>query len=332
MIIDEKKYHVNSPEAKHSETGWKYIPGYTIKFGANYNISETQNIFINAGYLNKAPRFRNVYDNNNVEYQDIKNEKIFATELGYSFYNKIFTLNLNAYITNWQNKPADRAFTFRDIDENTYSVNINGMNALHAGLEAELGIRITKGLLSETVISLGDWKWMSSDSAEVTNSNTGDIVGKVYYDAKGLYVGDAAQIQIRESIRWQLPWKPVKGVYLKGAITYFGKNFSQFDPISLDPNNPDNVNAFNEDGTPKQSWRIPDYYTVDIFAGYTLKLNKVKMKLSFIILNALNKTYVSDAQNNDQYGSQIWNDSSARSATVFFGMGRRFMTSVSIYL
>ncbi len=330
VMINGKAYNVNSSEARYSETGWHYIPGFTVKAGANYNFTETQNVFVNAGYLNKAPRFSNVYDNNNRMYRDIKNEKIMALELGYSYYNQKLTFNFNTYATYWQNKPADRAFTFRDNNDNTYSVNINGMDALHTGVEAEIGYRITKNLLSETVISLGNWKWLSTDSAEVTDENTGDVVGKVFYVAEGLYVGDAAQTQLRESIRWQLPWKAVKGVYLKGAVTYFAKNYSQFDPISLDPNNSDNVNAFNPDGTPKQSWRMPNYYLLDVFAGYSFKVKKLNFDLRFVVLNALDATYVSDAQNNDPYGDQGWNDSSARSATVFFGMGRRFMTSLAI--
>jgi outer membrane receptor protein involved in Fe transport len=46
------------------------------------------------------------------------------------------------------------------------------------------------------------------------------------------------------------------------------------------------------------------------------------------VLNLFNQTYISDAQNNDQYTGQSWNDFDARSAGVFFGMGRRFMTSI----
>ena len=330
VTINGKQYDINSPEARYSETGWKYIPGVTLKVGANYNLSETQNVFFNAGYLNKAPRFQNVYDNNNREYREIKNEQIYAAELGYSYVNKMFTFNFNSYYTKWKNKPADSPFSFRDNDDNTYSVNINGMDALHVGVEAELGVRLTKNILSETVVSLGNWKWQSTDSAEVTDQNTGQVVGKIFYVADGLYVGDAAQTQLRESIRWQLPWKAVKGVYLKGAVTYFAKNYSQFDPISLNPNNSDNVNAFNPDGTPKQSWKLPNYYLVDIYAGYHFKIKKVGFDLRFIVMNALDAVYISDAQNNDPYGAQTWNDSQARSATVFFGMGRRFMTSLAV--
>jgi outer membrane receptor protein involved in Fe transport len=87
---------------------------------------------------------------------------------------------------------------------------------------------------------------------------------------------------------------------------------------------------FDDQGNPKQSWRIPDYYLVDMFAGYRFKIKGVNMKFNISMLNLLDKSYISDAQNNDQYSGQTFNSSDARSATVFFGMGRRFMTSFAI--
>jgi hypothetical protein len=327
--VNGKKYTINSPEARTAQTDWKWIPSFTIKGGVNWNFTETQNVFVNVGMLNKAPRFQNVYDNNNRQYKEIKNEIVYAFEAGYSFYTKKVTVNLNGYITQWQNKPADRAFSYRDLNTDVvYSVNINGMDALHMGIEAEVGWRITKGLLSETVISIGDWKWQSSDSAIVTDDNTGTVVGKIFFNAKGLYVGDAAQNQFRESLRWQLPWKPVKGAYIKGAITYFGKNYSQFDPLTLDPAK--FPGSFDPDGNPKQSWKIPDYYTVDAFMGYNFHISKVRFTFTLAVLNVLDAVYISDAQNNDQYSGQTFDSSDARSATVFFGMGRRFTTSLAL--
>jgi hypothetical protein len=58
-------YTMNSSNARVAQSDWHWIPGYTIKLGANYNLSETMNVFFNTGYLNKAPRFNNVFDYNN---------------------------------------------------------------------------------------------------------------------------------------------------------------------------------------------------------------------------------------------------------------------------
>lgn len=323
FVYDGVKYTINSPEARYATTPWKWINGYTFKAGVNYNLSETQNVFFNTGYLNKAPRFANVYDNNNHLYKEIKNEIIKAVELGYSFYNQKIALNLNVYYTNWNNKPADYPSSVL-IDDISYKVNINGMDAVHKGFEADLEYKINKEISTSTVISLGDWRWTSADSAEIINDNTGVVVDKVYFNAKGLKVGDAAQTQLRQSLRWT----PIKGFYISLAATYFGHNYSDFDPLSLDPET--KPNSFDAEGNPLQSWRIPDYVLIDGFTGYRKKFEKFDATIGLSVLNILNTTYITDAQNNDGYTNQGWSSFDARSAGVFFGMGRRFVTSVTI--
>jgi len=265
-----------------NETDWKYLPGFTVKGGANYNLNETMNVFANLGYLSKAQRFNNVFDRRNVLFRDIKNEKVQAIELGYSWVKPKFTLNVNTYLTQWENKPADRALSM-DIDGVRYSVNINNMNALHKGIELEFAYRITKNILLESLISVGDWKWTSADTARIYDDN-GQQVGTRPFDAKGLYVGDAAQIQNQERIRWEI----IPRLYATGVFTFFGKHYAEFNPLDYDPNN--NDWAFDAEGNPIQSWKIPDYYTVDFHAGYTWRMKDIGFELRGSIINLLDNT------------------------------------------
>ena len=55
-------YTIDSPEARHTESNWENFPGFTLKLGANWNISEYSNVFFNSGILSKAPRFNNVFN------------------------------------------------------------------------------------------------------------------------------------------------------------------------------------------------------------------------------------------------------------------------------
>jgi CarboxypepD_reg-like domain/TonB-dependent Receptor Plug Domain/TonB dependent receptor-like, beta-barrel len=315
-------YTANSPEARYAETKWKYIPGFTVKGGVNYNLSETSNVFTNLGFISKAPRFSNVYDYNNKLLIGIENEKIKAIELGYSYYNKRFTVNLNAYYTQWENKPADYPGSVT-IDDEQYKVNINGMDALHMGVELEAAVRITDKLLLESVTSYGDWRWTSSDSARIYDQQQ-NLVDVVNFDAKGLYVGDAAQFQQRESIRWEF----AKNAYFKAAVTFFSRNYSNFDPLDYQPGI--NAWAFDDDGNPRQAWQMPNYYLIDIHAGYRMYIKDYKIDIRGSLLNALDDMYISDASNNDSYVGQSWNSFDARSAAVFYGLGRRFNISVKI--
>lgn len=301
-----------------NETPWKYIPGFTVKGGVNYNLNERMNVFMNLGFLSKAQRFQNVYDRQNQLYLDIQNERVKAIELGYSYVIPKMTLNINTYYTVWENKPTDRTTTFADpVDlETRYTVNINKMNALHTGIEFEVAYKITKDLVLESLLSLGDWRWTSNDSAIIYNDN-GDYLGKLYFDARGLLVGDAAQFQNRESLRWEI----INGLYASGVFTWFGKNYSEFNPLDLDPE--ESPWAFDSDGNPKQSWQMPNFFTLDFHTGYYWKIKKVGFQVRASILNVLDEVYVTDAQNNDPFlvhSSQF----DANSAGVFMGIGRTF--------
>lgn len=306
-----------------NKTPWKYIPGFTVKGGANYNINESMNIFMNLGFISKAQRFNNVYDRSNTLFRDIKNEQVRAIELGYSFVKPKITFNANAYYTSWLNKPADRAMSV-DIDGEFYSVNINDMNARHMGVELEFAWRILDNLTFESLLSLGDWKWTSADTARIYNDN-GQQIGTRPFDARGLYVGDAAQFQNRESLRWEI----IRGLYASGSFTWFGKHYSEFNPLDYDPEN--SPGSFDEDGNPRQSWKIPNYYIVELHAGYSWWVKKVGFQVRGSIINLLDSKFITDAQNNDTFLASPKNFD-ANSASVFMGMGRRFNLSLRISL
>ena len=318
-------YDYTTPGLKTNESEWKYLPGYTLKGGVNYNLNETMNVFMNLGYLSKAQRFSNVFDYENQLFLEIKNERVKAIEFGYSYVNPRFTLNVNTYYTVWENKPSDKKTYINDSINNDirYTVNINNMNARHMGAEFEFAFRITDNLIFESILSLGDWRWTSKDTALIYNDD-GRLVGKKPFDARGLFVGDAAQFQNRESLRWQIN----RGLYVSGAFTWFGKHYAEFNPMDLDPER--NPWAFNDDGTPRQSWKIPNYYMVDFHAGYTWYIKDIGFSLRGSVLNALDGVYVTDAQNNDSYLSLATNGFNANSASVFMGMGRRFNLSLRI--
>ena len=55
-----------------------------FKTGLNYNLDEFNNVFMNVGYLEKAPKFNNVFDYDNRLFADIRNEEVAAIELGHS--------------------------------------------------------------------------------------------------------------------------------------------------------------------------------------------------------------------------------------------------------
>ena len=328
-VIDGRKYTINSPDAEPASTGWLSFLSYTAKLGANYNFNDKFNAYANVGYINKPPRFNNVYDYTNNQFRNIKNESVEAAELGLSYYLNNLTLNVNGYYTRWYDKPATSTPTLQ-IDDETYNVNINGMDAVHKGIEIEFGHKVIPELQYDIVISVGDWRWASKDTALVYDEQQ-NYVGNVVFDATGVHVGDAAQHQARLSLNYN----PNRHWYFRPSITYFGKHYADFDPLSLSSSTIQGYSFgsndyLDEDGNPKDSWRVPNYYLVDFHAGYSFYYEDLKISFQLSVLNALDQVYISDADNNSQYTDVSQYNFDAGSAAVFFGLGRRWNTSLSI--
>ncbi len=315
-------YDRNSPGREFQESDWKWIPGFTIKVGANYNISASSNIFLNMGYLSKAPRFNNVFDRYSIDLlREIENEFVKALEIGYSFARHKLAINANGYLTKWENKPGKPVSVPLSNDELGYG-NIQGMDAFHKGIEFDFAYVILPNLDLQGLFSLGDWRWTSEDSVRLYNDNQ-QLVGTEYFNAKGVHVGDAAQTQVGLSLRYE----PLDDLYLSGRVTYFDRYYSEFNPFDLNPDtHPD---SFDEDGNPVDAWETPDYFVVNFNAGYKFTFGNVKLALRASVINLLNEKYISDARDNDSY-SVSTNSHDAKSAGVFLAMGRRFNTSLTI--
>lgn len=325
VTVNNKLYTKDSPELETYNTGWIKQPGFTIKAGANRILDEYSNIFINLGYLSNVPKFANVIDQNNEVVNNIINEKVQAIELGYAFKKNKIAININTYATNWKDRPYTVSRT--NEDNESFSANIQ-MDALHLGAEFEIAYKLNKRLTLEGVVALGDWTWQSAKDSITFKDNSGTTItnaaGQVQYasfDAKGVHVGDAAQTQLGAKIRVNL----TKRLYIKTQYTWFDRYYSDFEP-----------GALNGENARRESWKIPSYGLMDLHAGYTFRLRTIAdskrhpyLSIRFSILNLLNERYISDAQNNDRF-TQSYNNFDAQSASVFYGLGRRFNASVQL--
>ena len=304
-------YTIDSPEARFTESNWENFPGFTFKLGANWNITEFSNVFFNTGVLSKAPRFNNVFNYDNQTYYNTKNEIIKAFELGYGYRSKKFSLNLNAYHTIWKNKPQSGS-TVLDGGENA-SYNINGINSLHQGIELDFALKIHENIQYEFLTSIGNWKWNSGDTVNLYLNQ--QLVATDYFDARGVYVGDSPQTQIGSSINFKCDFGKNSTGYFKIKGVYFDRHFSDFEPFTL-----------NEE---KEVWQIPGYALFSLHMGNTFYLNdNNSLSIRFNVLNLLDETYISDAENNSSYVEDSPMNSDASSASIFFGLGRKLIASI----
>lgn len=308
-------YDRNSAGLRDNQSDWKRLIGFTAKSGANYNLTERSNVFVNVGYLNRAPLITFVFRPDNQEFKNIDNEKIYSGELGYSFRSQSISFNVNTYYTIWDNRPTTVVF---NTPEGPVSTNASGMSALHKGIEFDGAWKINKKFTLEGMASIGDWRWNSVATATLFD-NDGNLAGETEFDPSGLRVGDAAQQSFALSIRFE----PIKKLYIKAQYTFFSQNYANFVPdnyvLRLGNGNPNN-------NIGRQAWRMPDYGMLDVFAGYSFKVKKHQIDVRTTINNVLNTFAITDAQDNQFGSSNLFN---ASAASVNGLMGTRWLTSLN---
>jgi iron complex outermembrane receptor protein len=329
-----QKYNFTSAETRDATTEVKKFLGYTFKTGGNYNINDNHNVFINLGYMKLAPKFNNVFDRNNRLFSDVDYQYVKAIEGGYGYRTKKLNVNLNAYYTIWKNRPPDftPSKTIEDpvLGTTVLYYNINGLDALHKGIEIDGLFKFTKKWSLNAVVSIGDWVYTSKRDYNILDVNGNPAINPDTYkpfdtqsfSAVGVHVGNAAQIQYSSTLNFE----PTKNIFIKARYTYFDKNYASFDPTTLGGINAD-----------RESWKLPAYGMLDAFAGYTFKIYKeIKMSLGASVTNVLNAVYLTDAQNNGLSTRNISGNKpigdrfNAESAAVFFGQGRRYNTTIKI--
>jgi outer membrane receptor protein involved in Fe transport len=245
-------------------------------------------------------------------------QEVIALEGGYGLKYPKFASNVNLYYTNWKNKPLSEFPTIRYAGDDYY-YTINGLNAIHRGVELDFIYKLFKNLDVEGLLSIGDWITQTADKVNLYDINTDAFFKTLDFSAKGIHVGDASQIQLGGSLRYEI----IKNLYVKVRYTYFTKNYANFNLLDLGVNyNPNGT--IKTDNRDRESWKMPDYGLVDMYAGYDFKYSKVKFTLTAGIINALNTVYITDAQNGSNFD--------ANTALVYMGMGQRFNLGLRITL
>ena len=287
-------------------TDWQNFIGFNIKGGANYNIDDSNNVFANIGYFEKAPGFDAVFLNyrNDIN-ADAKNQRIFSAELGYGFKSDVFSANVNLYHTRWMDRTLFESFrgtfdpdndpsTDNSIDYNL-TANLQGVNAVHQGIEIDFVAKPTDKVSINGMISLGDWTW--DNNLEKVGIFNEDQIKVDEFDLyiKDLKVGDAAQTTAALGVTFE----PFKGTRIYGDFNYFDNLYADFDPNDRTQVAKAGVN----------SWKVPSYQTIDLGLNHKFQLAGFDAVLNVKVNNLLDTEYVSDAQdgsNNDAFSARVW--------------------------
>ncbi|WP_374174277.1 TonB-dependent receptor [Flavobacterium tructae] len=269
-----------------TSTSYKNILGGNVKGGANYNLSEKSNVYVNAGYYSRQPFFNSVYPNNRSTVNpNLTNEKIIGFEAGYGFRSRFFNATLNVYNTTWN----DRYLKGNALptDPNTYTEYL-GLNEVHSGVELEATSNITDRLKITGMFSYGIWEYKGNATVNAYNQAdnspvAGYVATPVYMDK--VKVGDAAQMTASLGAAYEV----LTRVTLDANYNFNDKLYAGLSPINFaDPNN-------------KGALQLPSYGLLDAGFSYKMLTGKNKDKsvnFRLNVNNVLDKTYIAESRTN----------------------------------
>lgn len=281
--VDAFTYLTSNPL---SNTSFKNLLGGNVKTGANYNINENHNIFVNAGYYSKQPFFNAVYPNNkSVLNGNLVNEKIIGFEAGYGFRSGILNANLNVYNTQWKDR-YQRSTDGDPLNPGGY-YDFSGITEVHSGVELEANARVTDRFKVNAMFSMGDWKYKGNSISNRYDASNNPVTGgtstTLYLDK--VKVGDAAQLTASLGASYEV----VTRVTVDANYNYNDKLYAAISPGNF------------ASATNKGSLQLPSYGLMD--AGFSYKMlvgknkdNSVNFRLN--VNNVLDKIYIAESKSN----------------------------------
>ncbi len=285
--------------------------GFGTKGGANFRLNENHNIFTNLGYFEKAAGFDAVFqnfDNENIN-PDAENQKIFSVELGYGFRSEKFAANINIYRTQWKDRTFTDFYTDRLAGSPTFgqdfAFNLQGVNALHQGVEVDFNYKATDKLTITGMASIGDWNWTDNVLDVPVFNDAQERIATIDLYIKDLKVGDAAQTTAALGLDYKF-WE-------KTSVTvdynYYGNLYSDYDPNDRTDSTKEGV----------QPWKVPNYSLFDASLRHGFQIGGLDTTITARMNNVFNTDYISDAL-----------DGTSQTALVWYGFGRTFNLSAKI--
>ena len=274
--------------------------GASLKGGVLWKVTGRSSLYVNGGYYSRMPYSGTFFaSGNNSISRDVSNEKNILSEAGWRYLFGHGGFEVTCYLALWKDRTL-MSDKYRQQNEEDSRYMVNGLDAVHKGIEAEGWWNITSFLKAGAFASVADWRWKNDVEAVIYDDYSGLEAGRVNVYCNGLPVGGAPQDQAGATLEARLP----AGFRVSAEWRYNGRMYAEFDPATrTDPT--DRAYPF----------RMPSYHLLGADIHWEGKLcDRVGAQFFIRCSNILDCTYIERGKDGSSHDLSTF--------TGFWGFGR----------
>ncbi len=324
---------------------------YAAKAGVTYKKDGKNYFSANAGYMTKAPTFRNVFLSPRTRHTSLKDkgqntdEKIITADLGYAYRSPNFKLKANAYYTKFQDQIKTMGFYH---DESRTFVNSiqSGVDKTHMGIEIGFDYKLLDELSLIGAIAVGEHKYDSRPLLTMIADNE----DKPVQDAVPVYVTDFKETGYpQQAYTVGLKYSSDKYWWVGVNANYYREMYLSYNPLRRTKAAFDrykDVTDYSDDIDPKDLFtnllnkvtdqtKLDDQFTLDLNIGKSWRIDyKYYININLSVSNILDNTDFitggyeqSRIKTDSKYESRY--DISQFPPKLYYAYGRNFFLNMS---
>ncbi len=261
---------------------------YGVKGGATYKINGRNYVYANGNYSTRAPYFNDVFVSprtRNTALANPDNEKIASVESGYVLNTPKVKARISGYFTKFNDQTQTMTF-YHDDYRNNVNYTLTNIDKIHFGGELGVEAKIYKGFSMNLAAAMGRYFYTSRQNATVTVDNSSEILSSnELIFSEYFKMGGTPQTAATLGFSYRSP----KYWFVNLNVNYFDDMWLDFNPIRR------TVAAVEYVEHPSDTYdliirqeRLKKQYTIDLFGGYSWKLDKTfkgMKKAHYLYLN-----------------------------------------------
>ncbi len=275
------------PDNSFGKSTVNVFSNYAVKGGFTYKINGRNYLYINGASLTRAPYFDDAYISartRDFTQDTLVNQNIQTAEGGYILNAPKLKIRIGGYYTTF--KHGFNVLTFYNDQYNNFvNYALSKIDKVHFGGEFGLEAKFARNLTFNAAAAVGRYYYDSRQKAVITVDNSAQQLNVETVYSDNFRVASTPQEAYSAGITYRSP----KFWFISLTGNYFDKMWLDFNPIRR-------TYAAVEGLDPKSDlWhsiidqtQLDAQYTLDLFAGYSIKLGKISKtnKNIFLSLNA----------------------------------------------